>query len=704
MATQSPILTDGSLNFQGGVNSLVPATVATQANPNGLQRDQTAWLVNATVRDGGISPRAGWNQLQKLLDTLDKSLVGTIGYQGGFLYRPLDGNPYLIFSVGGVIYRTDPDGVSPINLSAAFGLTNPSGVAHAYFCQGEQFLVIQAGDGVTLPLFWDGTTLRRSNGLSPSQSASTSTKLQLISANDLQAFTVPIQGDSVKLTWGSVAGLAQDDIVIIYRHNTTTSFGTYGVTSIAGNTLVLKKQDFNAGPFNVNFTFDLFKSGSATPAKIAELPAGFAMDYYMQRIWYVFGDQRTYTAGDIVGNTTSGTQAYNFTDSILRISENPLALGGDGFHIPSDGGNIRALTHTANIDAALGQGLLYISTRKQIYSLQVPVSRADWINANSTNAPLQTVVQLVNGATGDRCIVPVNGDLYYQSLEPAIRSLVIATRYFGQPGNTPISNPETRILQFNDRALLSFATGISFNNRLLESALPKLTSKGVIHQAIVPLDFTPLNKPPQQQGLPPVWEGHYEGLDILQLFVGDFGGLERAFAIVVSKVDGGLWLWELTQGALTESGDSRITWQMEFPAFNWGDDFTLKRLVGGELWIDRLSGTAEFTLEYRPDSYSCYIPWLAWKVCSSRDCEENIPTNCPPVSYPPQPATQNGLGYRQTIGFPKPPTICDKQMGRPSDVGHQFQCRLTVKGSCRIRGIFLHATRFERQLYDNLPC
>jgi len=694
-ANGSPILTDGSLNFIGGVDSLKPATIATQANPNGLRRDQLAWLVNGSVRDGGIEPRSGWTQLLKLVGVRDPSLLGTVGYQGGFLYRPLDGNPYLIVSIGGVIYQVSSDFSSAVNLSAKFGLSNPKDIPHAYFCQGEQFLVIQAGDGKTLPLFWDGTILRRSNGFKNSATSKT------IVSTDQQGFTVPLAGGSVDLTWSSVAALSKGAQVTIYNAGTTFSQGLYTITNISGNTLSLEKVDFNFQPFWVSGKFDLVAQINPFPF---EIPAGYAMDYYMQRIWYVFGDQRTYTAGDIVGNTTSGTQAYNFTDSILRVTENPLALGGDGFHIPSDSGNIRALTHTANIDAALGQGLLYITTRKQIYSLQVPVSRGDWVGANNSNAPLQTIVQLVNGATGDRCIVPVNGDLYYQSLEPAIRSLIIATRYFGQPGNTPISSPETRIIQFNNRALLSFASGIAFNNRMLQTALPKQTTAGVVHQALIPLDFTPLNEPPQSRTQPPVWEGHYEGLDMLQLFVGDFGGLERAFAVVVSRTDGGLWVWELTQGALTESGDNRITWQVEFPAFNWGDDFSMKKLQGGELWIDRLSGTAEFTLEYRPDSYSCYIPWFSWKECSARDCEENIPTNCPPLTYPPTPPTPQGLGYRQTIGFPKPPTVCDKQMARPSDQAHQFQCRLTIKGSCRIRGIFLHASKYERQLYANVPC
>lgn len=694
----SPILTDGSLNFQGGVDSLKPTTVATQANPGGLARNELAWLINGSVRDGGIIPRAGWQPIYKILNWTP-ALAATVGWQGGIMYEPLGENPYVICSLGGEIYKVDPNAGVAVNLSIQFNLHNPTNVDHAYFVQGEQFVVIQAGDGVTLPLFWDGTTLRRSNGLVPSGATSAYT---LVSADNQPAWTVPVKGGTVKLTWTAIP--PDGTTVQIRPHNSKSSYGDYTVTSHTGNELTLTKLDFNTAAFTVPSTqYDLFKvNPNTTTTQVSELPAGYAMDYFMQRIWYVFGDLRVLTAGDIAGSTASGTQKYNFTDSVLKVTENPLAIGGDGFRLPSNSGNIRALAHSKTTNASLGQGQLYIFTRKQVYGLNPPVTRADWISTTSTNAPLLTVVQMVNGAVGDRCIVAVHGDLYFQTILPAIASIINAVRYYGQPGDVPISAPENRILQFNNRELLSFATGIEFDNRMLQSALPKRLPQGVVHQAVLPLDFTPVSSPGSDE--PPTWQGHYEGLDILQMFTGDFGGLQRAFAFVVSRTDGSVWLWELTQGSLTENGDNRITSQIEFPAFNWGDDFSLKNVQGGELWIDRLSGTVEFNLEYRPDGYACYIPWIQWKECSSRDCEENVPPTCLPPGYPPVPATLQGLGYRQTIGFPKPPVVCDKQMNRPSDICHQLQCRLTIRGSCRVRGFFLHATRHARELYSNVPC
>ena len=47
-------ITDGSLSFSSGVDSIKVTTIASARNPQGLGRDQLAWLINGTVRDGGI--------------------------------------------------------------------------------------------------------------------------------------------------------------------------------------------------------------------------------------------------------------------------------------------------------------------------------------------------------------------------------------------------------------------------------------------------------------------------------------------------------------------------------------------------------------------------------------------------------------------------------------------------------------------------
>lgn len=60
MADKSIRIYDGQLNWQGGVDDSKPPTIASQAMPQGLQRNMLSWLSNGTCRGGVIRPRTGW--------------------------------------------------------------------------------------------------------------------------------------------------------------------------------------------------------------------------------------------------------------------------------------------------------------------------------------------------------------------------------------------------------------------------------------------------------------------------------------------------------------------------------------------------------------------------------------------------------------------------------------------------------------------
>lgn len=422
------------------------------------------------------------------------------------------------------------------------------------------------------------------------------------------------------------------------------------------------------------------------------LPAGGPMVYYMGRIWYVQPDGRSYAAGDIVGSRASGTAPYFYTDSILRVTESPLALGGDGFRLPGMAGNIRALSYPVALDTALGEGPLFIFTSKQIYCLTVPVDRTAWIATTADSQPLQRVVMNNNGAVGERTIVAVNGDLWYQSLDPAIRSFFMALRYFQTWGNTPVSNPVNRVLAGNDRNLMHLASAMQFNSRMFQGVLPVMTSVGVACQSVAVMDMDPLSTLDEQE--PPEWEGTHEGLNWLQFFTGDFGGRERAFAVVQSQVDGTMQLWEYADGVLRDNGDNRITTYIEFPQFDWGSypraqgggPFELKRLDGLDLWVDQVFGTVDLKLQFRVDDDSCLYDWGVQQICAARSSDE---AESPTGSYPPTPYYPQ---FKVPITFGPPPhPPCGLASGRPVNYGYRFQPVLTIKGTCRVRGYHIHA-------------
>lgn len=581
-------MTTGQISFTGGIDSGRVPTIASEGYPDGLPGNSLAWATNAIMRGGGITSRYGWKKIVS-----DAPWSGI--FQCGYMYEPDFANPYMILSIGGKIWRVRTDLNNEVDLLSSGATDNPPLEPQGFMCQGEQFLVIQAGDFVTLPLFWDGTTLRRSAGL-------------------------------------------------------------------------------------------LF------PPR--ELPAAGPMDYYMGRLWYAVG--RIYTAGDIVQGP-SGTPPYGQRDSILKVTENPLAIGGDGFRVVSNAGNIRALHHTANLDTALGQGPLYVFTRKVVYASQPPVTRAAWTTADQSTPPIQTVAQSRFGTYSDRSVVSVNGDLFYQS-PMGINSLFVAVRYFQQWGNTPLSSNENRILNFNDRALMATCSGIEFDNRLLQTILPIQTPVGTAYQAVVPLDFDLVSSFGKKS--PPAWEGAWEGLDFLQLLEADFGGLQRAFAVVHSRLTDKIEIWELTLSERFENGDNRITWIFETPAYTWDKMFELKQLQSLELWIDRLFGKVDFKVYYRPDQNPCWYFWHAWDECAARDGCETIPTgNCP--DYPMQDYCEQ---FRPSMVLPEPTPFCDNTIKRPTNLGYQFQVKIVIHGWCRIRGLLVHAISAEQPPFDGLVC
>jgi hypothetical protein len=233
---------------------------------------------------------------------------------------------------------------------------------------------------------------------------------------------------------------------------------------------------------------------------------------------------------------------------------------------------------------------------------------------------------------------------------------------------------------------------------MIQTALPRRVAPNVIHDALVPMDIVPLS----QFGatLNPTWLGHWQGIQIMQMWTGDFGGRERAFAAVVSTTTGDIELWEITVADKFDTpaskDDTRIQCYVETPSYTFGDLNQLNKLVSAEIGIDRLFGTVEFRLDFQPDSDSCWHLWHEWKLCSAKNtCEEGVNT------YPCIPL---GEGYKQNVTMPLPQDKCSPQSGRPLNQGYEFQVRLTWHGFCRIRSIRLMAEKVATKLYLNLAC
>lgn len=734
-------ITTGQTDWSGGVNSDKAPTIASQENPNGLKPNQLAWLNNGSTRGNGLSPRKGWIR-RAVMPRAER-------FQEGYMYEPDNALPYIMSQIGGRIYQVRVDTDYSVNdISAVSGLVNPATVGRGYMDQAEQFLVIQAGDFTTLPLFWDGTTLRRSIGPATSYGVTSADFVapavgQIVDVTLIApGYTGPANGEI--LINGKAYQQVETQNVITLKNNANNSAGATvpaGTAIIGTNKTVYSATSFvipaigasvqvvtnppwdgpvpaNVGVTNAIQNFQITAAGTAPPAanhvllmnvtdtpggnviapvvlsSRAELPAGGPMDYYMGRMWVANG--REYVAGDIVGGPT-GTAPYEFRDSVLKMVENTyLSLGGT-FRVPTNAGNIRAIKHTTALDTATGEGQLLVFTRQTIYSVNVVPTRALW---QALTEPIQRVVQTNHGTTSDWSVAAVNGDLFYRSIN-GINSFFQADRFFGQWGNRPISVEEARAIDLDNRALLNYASGINFDNRLYQTGLPEESSVGVIHKGLYPFNFDTIST--LDETLPPAWEGINEGLDILKVLKGDFGGRDRAFAFVRSRDTGDIELWELTNSEIEDSnahGDSRIIWALETPAFTWESPFQLKELDTMELWIDRLYGTVEFVVQFRPDQHPCWEYWHKWKICTPKNNCEDVglltPCDYPSTIYKPS--------YRAPMVLPKAPSTCQDQNARPINVGFSFQFRIFIKGHCRLRGMLIHAYPKDRSPYERIVC
>ena len=137
---------DGSLCFQDGVNSLKAPTVQSAQNPNGLKRSELAWLTNGTVRDGGITPRPGWKLKGKIADNL-------FPYQGGYMYQPVQADPYLILSIGGMLYKVEPDiGVQNLTIQSTVESVPTAGPWTVKVKHVDSYMEFQVRPGQKYPI------------------------------------------------------------------------------------------------------------------------------------------------------------------------------------------------------------------------------------------------------------------------------------------------------------------------------------------------------------------------------------------------------------------------------------------------------------------------------------------------------------------------------------------------------------------------
>lgn len=409
----------------------------------------------------------------------------------------------------------------------------------------------------------------------------------------------------------------------------------------------------------------------------AEVPTGTVMAYGRGRLWVAISDNE-FVAGDINNGPTS----------VIEFTENIYLNGGGSFSVPSDAGPITAMVFISEMDQSYGQGPLQIFTERGVFSVNTPMERDVWQNVTN---PIQTQTLIDHGALSHNGTILVNGDIFYRSRD-GVRSLIFARRDFGTWGNSPISGEMDTILADDDEILLKSNSAVVFDNRMLFTLWPKKRNGITYHGGIGSLDFRPLAGLGRQA--PPIWEGVWTGITPMQLVKGVFDSRERCFAFVLNA-DGENEFWEVTKSDPFDNGGGRIESYINTRSMIFGSGFEAKRLSGLELWYDDIKGTVDWEVSYRPDQYPCWYTWQSWTECqTSRDCADSGAVCPTPTEYRP--------GYRTRRTLPQPPTTCETNDSKPTNIAYEFQFRVQWTGKARLKFIMAKAQEVEESPNGNL--
>jgi hypothetical protein len=657
------LLIDSLSSFEAGVNSGVSPLI--------LPKNQLFKSLNMTLRGTFAKPRPAYRKI--LIDIISQKLIDdavAIGpFQGGCYFNPDNGDESIRVAIAGRLLQITPNG----NNASVSDLTptppNPSTRRQAWLWQAEYATIWN--DGISPAVITDETTSVRSNYGTPVPFTTTVAT----------AFNVPAIGANVNITFTDATNIVVGDLV------TVKSVGTFQVVDISA-TPIIAVNNLTMAP--LNFTVPVGRTLSWTHIG-TQLPPGRMGVYGMGRNWICLPDAKQFVASDLVGGS-SGTQAKNYRDAVFEITENLYLAGGGNFSVPGSVGDIRAMRFTATLDASLGQGPLQVFTPNTVFSCQAPVDRLTW--QDITN-PILTESLISNGALSQWSTINANSDLTFRSVD-GIRSLILARREFATWGNVPISREVDDQLSQDSQDLLGFSSSIIFDNRLLMTSSPVLIDQGIYWRTLIPLNFDPLSN--LRGKAPAIYDSIiWTGLNVFQLFVGEFENVERAFALCWNTDTEQIELYEIlrTGEAISDNSGTplntrQIVWSGESSSlFNYqeGDKRKrqLKQLKDAEIHVRALAPNTNvwFQFWFKPDQWPCWVPWLQWSECAGKGLNQ----------------------FRPRMGLGEPsPIYCDTTNDRPLREGYTFQVKWVIRGYCELVAIQVKAVTMPQSQFAKVTC
>lgn len=193
-----------------------------------LSRSQLAYAGNGTIRGDFFNPRPGFQTINlSYANPATKNNFQSGLFQGLGYYKPDSGSESIMTAVAGRLFQITPDqaGNATVTDQTVLNNPNPAGVSTAWLFPAENYLIWN--DGISAPVFFNGTTSFRSNN-------GQQTLLGVVGTN----FVVPSVGSTVAVTL-------------------TQNFqSSYGQTVLIGDatyqTLALAGYDYQANLTNYN--------------------------------------------------------------------------------------------------------------------------------------------------------------------------------------------------------------------------------------------------------------------------------------------------------------------------------------------------------------------------------------------------------------------------------------------------------------------
>jgi hypothetical protein len=317
-------------NFSKGMDSGV--------DPLLLPNTQLAFASNATVRGDFLRPRPAYANinLSYASDSVRNDLQAGL-FQGARYYKPDSGAESIGVQVGGLQFLFTPDAAGGCAVTEISIPGDPSSATQpqAWIRQAENFLIFN--NGLDLPVFYDGSTSRRSNGAGQ----------QLAEVGP--AFTAPTIGTTVDITVAApgYSGPLNQTILIGSAHyvvtavggNTATSQVTLqclfetGASHSVGDSLLIMPGVVGGVTLGARFNVDSsgHKAYPVTSTSTGALPPGFPTGPYPQTpllFSYTiggvaaftgrsYGNYDTYTGKTLPGNDSFFFFVYPFGQSVM---------------------------------------------------------------------------------------------------------------------------------------------------------------------------------------------------------------------------------------------------------------------------------------------------------------------------------------------------------------------------------------------------